>query len=388
MNSEPSRFLPFGDKNAMLVIVFLVLSLGIGSLRSDRDEAPVSSLHPALITINQQAQGFLGIEKLAYLSVNEDYFVDEPILRPSGLDEHSLVDATNFVGRGNAGPNYKELALNNALSDGSIFRNAGALPENTGVASFNTVDTDIVLSICKTVMLSKDPYLTKDGQCKRFQDLPEQKVILDKVQPLTSIGDFRCFRNKCNSDRDGMDISFSGVASSAWNGAAISYKNRSAFNQVTRVRGMMCFLESTSQESFLGEVESLQNSKDHMLVYGTTGYRLFSGDLGFTYYKERIKSNAKTSLEISTFDPNKKNSVTQSILNFNGIKFGEPLQDGITFATKAACQIISEYVKNTEAFAPESLPIEYPSQMLRTFELKIKSGEIIDTFGVDKIESR
>ena len=272
----------------MLVIVFLVLSLGVGSLRNQEEANPVSSLHPALVTINQETQGFLGIEKLVFLEVEGDYFVDQAVSRPSGLDEHSLSDASGFVNRSDAGPNFKQIAYDVALGSGTSFRSTGATPENTGVVSFQVIDQEFTLEACMNTMQSSAPFMSLDGQCKSALDVPSFSQAWPTVNSHSSIRDFRCFRNDCSYERGGFDLSFSGIGASAWNGAAISFRERSSFKSGSKVSGLICYFDSNVQRALLQELISIENSSDNFIAYGLSGFRLFQGEVGFNYYKERI----------------------------------------------------------------------------------------------------
>ncbi len=372
----------------MLVIVFLVLSLGVGSLRNQEEASPVSSLHPALVTINQQTQGFLGVEKLVFLQVDGDYFVDQAVSRPSGLEEHSLSDTAGFVNRTDAGQNFQQIAYNIALASGTAFRSTGATPENTGVASFQVIDRDYVLQDCMNTMQAQAPFVSRNGQCISAYDEPSLARIWPTVNSLAIVEDFRCFRNSCSYERGGFDLSFSGVDTSAWNGAAISFRNRSSFRSGSKIIGLVCYFDSNVQRALLEELVAIERSKENFIAYGLTGFRLFQGDTGFNYYRERIASNARTSLLVSIFDPNKAQSVSQTSFHFDGIKMDGSLQTGIVFPSKEACDATLEYSRSSSTFTLGAQPSQYPSQILRFFEFSIQSGKAVSVFGVDRIEGR
>lgn len=397
MNRRTSRLLPFGDKNAMLVIVFLVLSLGVGALRSDHESEPVSALHPALLTLRQSTQGYLGVEKLVFLGIGQHYFVDQPVSRPTGLAAHSTTDATTFPENGVPRANRQEIVLTAALSEGSVFSSAGAKVESTGVVlETNLTDRDTLLHGCVSVLQSSTPAVSIGGHCQAINEIEslsrdwgKSRAIaeffpseLSQNQPTTT---GRCVGGRtCNFSDGGADISFSGVNSEPWNGAAVTFNDRSSFKKSRRVVGMLCGLEATSQNFALTEIRQLTETREHIIYPGLNEFHLFEKGSGFGYIEKRLQGNAETAVDVTVFDPNARNSVQQSRFKFNGIRLGNSLPDGVVFSTLESCGEVNEFSKSGGALS--SRPGSYPWQILRVFSFDFSEGKISGIFGVDEIE--
>lgn len=388
LRNEISRLLPFGDKNAMLVIVFLILSLGIGALRIDQQNLPKSPLHPALITLNQETPGLLGIEKLVYLNIDDNYFVDQPIAFPSGLEIYSVADRENFRPGMLSSQSFEAEILDQVFGPNSVFVSEQVQRDNTGVLEFHILDREIPLAQCDEVMKSPDPYITSGGECIRLRSDDRGDEIWSDISARAMSQDYRCFGVDCEYRLEGGDLSFSGVGTRSWNGASISYEERRSFRSPTGITGLICYFDGSTQREFLSRLELLGRSKPNFVMSGLESFRLFSGRLGYEYVRKRIEGNAQTRLSISVFDPNKFDSVEETSISFDGIYSGGPIQDSVVFANREDCQRTVDYVRTADQSTSVSLPDGYPHQIVRLFSIVVENGEITSMSGVDDYEAR
>ena len=251
----PSRILPFGDKNGILVVIFLVLSLGVGSLRSDQRERPNNPLHPSMVTLSQASQGPLGMEKMVYLNVDGKFFVDEPTVYPTGLDVYSR----------------------------PVPESVKRQPD-VGNVKIRLLDRETVNGACKEILGSPTTRRFREAVGALFSPIPHMGGIWKDIRGAYQVGSY-CYGEDCHYDQKGYEISFSGVKERPWNGAALRFASRRAFKEKRSIIGVLCYFDRNRRERFISELETTRMSTSK-IVFPTFngGLRLFEGSEALGLY--------------------------------------------------------------------------------------------------------
>ena len=158
MKRRPSRLLPFADKMAVLVLIFLLLALGVAAHRTTTRATPHAPLHPILVTLTQDSPGPLGLEKLVHVKVDKAHFIDEPQLFPKDLREHTIVAPESHP----ATTAPRAGILDAAFGWPPAFPSHPATRKNTGLQAGTLVDAPRVSGPCHAVLKAPTSgYLSK-----------------------------------------------------------------------------------------------------------------------------------------------------------------------------------------------------------------------------------
>lgn len=378
---DPPRILPFGDKFGMLVIVFLILSLGFGVVATRNDDVSSIPPLPSLITVRQISKGPLGMEKLIYLNIMDTFFVDKPTVYPTGLDIYATSHSKDW--RANLSNFVDEHDVLQSMTgpSGAFPSQQHITPRNTGfLTRMKLFDKEAESQQCIELLSSEDAALAVGGQCKTVSESGFENKW-KQIVARTSRTDFGCMHRNCLYETRGLSVSFSGVDAQPWNGAAVTYRNRESGEKPLILTGIMCYLDPNAQNWVAEELREKRSRKTNLIARGFNALWLFEGERGADYLRVRLEDNAHTQLIVSSFTPTSGERIREYKLSFSGLLPDSPVPDGILFQNYEQCENISESLKTASVAADVRNISSYTGHILHLFEIIISNGEIVDFMG-------